>query len=167
MPFLYQNCFQIARYYQKFCLQNVYFHFLKSFLEKFKQFLNYIIIWLLNFPTSNRRIQLIIVTFVKNDFMKKFSAVLVWIKGNLNKYWIAVLFFVVITFVIGDSAIDKRISYNNQIKQLEQEIEFFTLQKDENEQKLSDLHSDNESLERLAREQYQMLKEDEELFIIK
>ena len=92
---------------------------------------------------------------------------LVWIKSNLNKYWIAVLLFFVITFVFGDSAIDKRISYNNQIKQLEQEIEYFTLQKAENEQKLKDLHSDNESLERLAREQYQMLKENEELFIIK
>ena len=39
MSLLCQNCFQIARYYQKFCLQNVYFHFLKSFLEKFKLFL--------------------------------------------------------------------------------------------------------------------------------
>ena len=99
--------------------------------------------------------------------MKKFSAALVWIKRNTNKYWIAVLFFFVITFVIGDSAIDKRISYNNQIKQLEQEIELTTQQKEENEQKIKDLHSDNESLERLAREQYQMLKENEDLFIIK
>ena len=99
--------------------------------------------------------------------MKKFSAALIWIKRNTNKYWIAVLFFFVITFVIGDSAIDKRISYNNQIKQLEQEIELTTQQKEENEQKIKDLHSDNESLERLAREQYQMLKENEDLFIIK
>ncbi|MCC8145577.1 MAG: septum formation initiator family protein [Bacteroidales bacterium] len=90
-----------------------------------------------------------------------------FIKSRLNKYWIAVIFFVIITFFVGESTIAKRFSYNRQIKQLESEIEYYTKQKDENEQKLKDLHSDNESLEKLAREQYQMTKENEELFLIK
>lgn len=89
------------------------------------------------------------------------------LKRKINKYWIAVISFTIITFFVGESTLFKRIDYNRQIKQLESEIEYYTKQKAENEQKLEALHSDNESLEKLAREQYHMTKENEEVFIIK
>lgn len=90
-----------------------------------------------------------------------------FIKTRINKYWLVILFFVIVTFFIGESTIAKRISYNSQIKQLESEIKYYTKEKIENEERLKALHSDNESLEKLAREQYQMTKANEELFLIK
>jgi cell division protein FtsB len=99
--------------------------------------------------------------------MGKFLGILNWLKSRLNKYWVAIIVFVVLTFFVGESTIFKRIAYDRQINQLEKEIEFYTRQKEENIKKIEALQSDNESLEKLAREQYQMTKPDEELFIIK
>lgn len=86
--------------------------------------------------------------------------------GKVNKYWLTVIIFIVITFFLGDSTIMNRISYNRQIKELEKDIEFYTKEKESNLEKLNALKSDNESLEKFAREQYQMTQPDEELFII-
>jgi cell division protein FtsB len=99
--------------------------------------------------------------------MKRALEILQFVKSKLNKYWIAVIVFVVVTFLMGESSMVNRISYDNQIRKLERDIEYYTQQKEDNTKKLEALHSDNESLERLAREQYLMVKPDEELFIIK
>jgi len=99
--------------------------------------------------------------------MKRILKILQYVRSKLNKYWIAFGLFVVFTFFLGDSTIYNRILYDRQINQLEKEIEVCKKQKEENQQKLNALRSDNESLERLAREQYQMVKPNEELFIIK
>jgi cell division protein FtsB len=99
--------------------------------------------------------------------MKRILKILQYARSKLNKYWIAFSIFVVFTFFLGDSTIYNRIMYDRQINQLEKEIDAYTKQKEENQQKLDALRSDNESLERLAREQYQMIKPNEELFIIK
>ncbi|MDR0866032.1 MAG: septum formation initiator family protein [Candidatus Symbiothrix sp.] len=100
--------------------------------------------------------------------MKRLLQILRLIVGNLNKYWIAVIVFVFFIIFVGENTtIIDRFSYDRQIRQLETEIKYYTQQKEENAQKLKVLQSDNESLEKLAREQYQMTKPDEELFIIK
>lgn len=99
--------------------------------------------------------------------MKRIYKILKYVKSKLNKYWVAFGIFVVLTFFLGDSTIYNRIMYDRQIIQLEKEISTYTKQKEENQQKLDALRSDNESLERLAREQYQMTKPNEELFLIK
>ncbi|MDR2843665.1 MAG: septum formation initiator family protein [Candidatus Symbiothrix sp.] len=89
------------------------------------------------------------------------------LRGQLNKYWITVMIFVFFTFIVGDGSIFKRIDYDSQIRQLEKKIQYYNQQKEENTRKLEALHSDNESLEKLAREQYNMVKPNEELFLIK
>jgi cell division protein FtsB len=100
--------------------------------------------------------------------MKRLLKTLKLIGGKLNKYWIAVIVFVVFILFVGENTtIIDRISYDRQINQLEKEINYYTKQKEENLQKLNVLQSDNESLEKLAREQYQMTKPEEELFIIR
>jgi cell division protein FtsB len=87
-------------------------------------------------------------------------------RHKLNKYWIAAIIFVILTFFVGDSTIWKRISYNRQIRVLESEIEYYTKEKEKNLEKLNAIKSSEESLEKYAREQYLMTKPDEELFII-
>jgi cell division protein FtsB len=72
----------------------------------------------------------------------------------------------VVTFFLGDSTILDRISYNGQINKLAEEIEFYTSEKEKNLEKLNAIQSDVENLEKFAREQYLMTKQDEELFII-
>jgi cell division protein FtsB len=98
--------------------------------------------------------------------MKKIKEIFIYLKTHLNKYWIAVIIFFVFTFLVGENSLFKRISYDRQIRQLGGEIEIYTKQKEENERRLKSLHDDNESLERLAREQYLMTRDNEELFII-
>jgi cell division protein FtsB len=87
-------------------------------------------------------------------------------KGKVNKYWLTIVIFFTITFVFGDSRLQNRISYDSEIKRLNKEIEHYTRLKEDNKQKLNALQSDNETLEKLAREQYQMKKPNEDLFII-
>ena len=99
--------------------------------------------------------------------MKRAVEIFQFVKSKLNKYWIAIIAGLVLTFLVGEYNIFNRISYNRQISQLRSTIEYYNQQNEANIQKLKELHSDNESLEKLAREQYQMVKPDEELYIIK
>ncbi|MDR0681075.1 MAG: septum formation initiator family protein [Dysgonamonadaceae bacterium] len=88
-------------------------------------------------------------------------------KNKLNKYWVTAIIFILVSFFMSENSIFKGFSYRWQIHQLKEDIEYHTKQKEENLQKLNALRSDNESLEKLAREQYRMVKPNEELFIIK
>jgi len=99
--------------------------------------------------------------------MKSVKEIVQLIKSKLNKYWIAIIIGVVFTFLVGEHNIFNRISYNHQISQLRSDIEFHIQQIEDNLQKLEELRSDDESLEKLARERYQMIKPNEELYIIK
>ncbi|MDH8701143.1 cell division protein DivIC [Dysgonomonadaceae bacterium PH5-43] len=99
--------------------------------------------------------------------MKKALKLFNSVRGKINKYWLAIIIFVIVTFLLGESSIFKRLEYDKQINRLESDIEHYKNQREENEKKLESLKSDNESLEKLAREQYQMTKENEDLFIIK
>jgi cell division protein FtsB len=85
---------------------------------------------------------------------------------RVNKYWLTVITFVVITFFIGDSTILDQISYSKQINQLESEIEYYNKEKELNLEKMKAIQSNDEGLEKFAREQYHMTKADEELFLI-
>ena len=87
-------------------------------------------------------------------------------RQKVNKYWVTVLIFALVTFFVGDSTILRRIAYDKQIKQLKSDIEFYTKEKETNMNKLNAIKGSDESLERYAREQYLMTKPNEELFII-
>ena len=98
--------------------------------------------------------------------MKNWIEILEKYRRKVNKYWIAVIIFVILMFFIGDSTILRRIAYDKQIRQLRSEIDYYTKEKEQNLEKLNAIKSSDESLEKYAREQYQMTKPDEELFII-
>jgi cell division protein FtsB len=98
--------------------------------------------------------------------MKNWIEILIKYWQKLNKYGVTIIVFATLTFFTGDGSILKRISYDRQIKSLENEIEYYTKKKEENMEKLNAIKSSGESLEKYAREQYLMTKPDEELFII-
>ena len=95
-----------------------------------------------------------ILSFIKN------------IPSKVNKYYLTGIVFIVVTFFIGDSNILQRYEYDRQINDLENEIAKYKKEKAENSLKLETLKSDDESLERFAREKYLMTKPNEELFLI-
>lgn len=87
----------------------------------------------------------------------------VWMK---YKYGLVIGFFLVITFVTGDSNLVKRYSYDEKIRDLEKEIRYYRKQIETDQKKINDLRSNREWLERYAREEYLMKKENEDVFII-
>lgn len=85
----------------------------------------------------------------------------------INAYWLVTIGFLVLTFTAGDSSLYKRYQYDEKIRSLEKEIRIYQEDITVNRQKLNDLHTDKEGLERFAREEYQMKKANEDVFIVK
>lgn len=87
---------------------------------------------------------------------------------GLSVYQIIILFFLIaILFFFSDSSVIKRMKYESQIKDLESQIEFYRQQSEIDREKLNELQSNKEDLEKFARENYLMKKENEDVFIIK
>ena len=93
------------------------------------------------------------------DFYKKYLA-------GLNKYWVVTIIFFSITFLIGDSNLYNRYKYDEKMRSLENEIERYKKEIEQNKQKIQELQTDKAGLERFAREEYLMKKENEDIFII-
>ena len=79
---------------------------------------------------------------------------------------VTIVFFA-LTFVMGDSSLYKRYTYDEKIRSLEKEIKHYQKEIEINSKKLNDLHTDKEGLERFAREEYFMKKPNEDVYIIK
>ena len=85
----------------------------------------------------------------------------------LNKYLLVLIVFgIFITFFDEYNLISRWNTYLK-TKQLEQEVKFYKEEIENNKQKMIELQSSNENLEKFAREQFLMKKDDEDVFIIK
>lgn len=87
--------------------------------------------------------------------------------SKVNAYWLVTIVFFALTFVMGDSSLYKRYTYDEKIRSLEKEIKHYQKEIEVNSKKLNDLHTDKEGLERFAREEYFMKKPNEDVYIIK
>ena len=86
---------------------------------------------------------------------------------GFNGLQIGVLLFVVVMlFVFSDSNIGKSIDSDREIRSLKKQIEFYKKQIEADKAKLYELQSDKDNLEKFARENYLMKKENEDVFII-
>lgn len=94
------------------------------------------------------------------DFYNKYLS-------RINAYWRVTIVFFALTFVMGDSSLYKRYTYDEKIRSLEKEIKHYQKEIEINSKKLNDLHTDKEGLERFAREEYFMKKPNEDVYIIK
>ena len=87
---------------------------------------------------------------------------------GLNSLQVGVLVFVVVMlFLFSDSNIIKRYESDKEIRSLKKQIEFYRKKTEEDKVKLYELRSNKENLEKFARENYFMKRENEEIFIIK
>lgn len=76
------------------------------------------------------------------------------------------LAIIVFAFFISDSNIFARLGYDAKIIELNNQIEYYREQTVKDKQKLQELQSDKDRIEKFARENYLMKKEDEDVFIV-
>lgn len=84
----------------------------------------------------------------------------------LNKYLLVLIVFAIFFIFFGNYSYIKRWKTNNNIKQLEKEISIYKNEIEENKEKMQELQSSDENLEKFAREQHLMKKKNEDIFII-
>lgn len=86
---------------------------------------------------------------------------------GLSVYQIAVLIaLVAMLFFFSDSSLLKRMKYEKEIRELKSQIEYYRQQTEIDRARLNELQSSVENLEKYARENYFMKKENEEVFVI-
>ena len=79
---------------------------------------------------------------------------------GLTAYQIILLVVLVVAlFLFSDSSIPKRLKYEAEIRSLESQIESYREQTEIDREKLDELQSNTEDLEKFARENYLMKKE--------
>lgn len=69
-------------------------------------------------------------------------------------------------FIISDSSIFARFGYDLEISHLKGQIEYYKAKSEDDRRKLKELQSDRDNLEKFARENYLMKKENEEVFVV-
>ena len=83
-----------------------------------------------------------------------------------NKYLIAILIFLVWLFVFDRNSLIDRIKYTRALKEMTDEKQYYLESKAEDSQRLEELKTDRENLEKFAREQYFMKKDNEDVYVI-
>jgi cell division protein FtsB len=83
-----------------------------------------------------------------------------------NKYLIAALIFLVWLFVFDRNSLIDRIKYTHSLKEMQAEKQYYLESIEENSRRLEELKTDRENLEKFAREQYFMKRENEDVYVI-
>ena len=83
-----------------------------------------------------------------------------------NKYFLAAIAFVVWMLFFDRNDLLSQYDYRSQVAKLELEKEFYISETEKARKDLEELNSNNEKLEKFAREKYLMKKENEDVFVI-
>lgn len=100
---------------------------------------------------------------MKWPFVKRNSFLM---KGLRNKYLLAVLVFLVWLLIFDQNSLIDRIRYLNALHNMEHEKQYYLERIEEDSRRLNELKTDRDNLEKFAREQYFMKKENEDVFVI-
>ena len=84
-----------------------------------------------------------------------------------HKYTITIVGFLLIICFLDQNNLLLRLRHHHQIRQLKNEIEYYTTLRNQSLKGLQELANDSNNLERIAREKYGMHLPNEEVFIIK
>jgi len=87
-------------------------------------------------------------------------------KGLRNKYLMAVLVFLVWLLIFDNNSLIDRAKYLNTLHEMKDEKQYYLERIDEDSRRLNELKTDRDNLEKFAREQYFMKKENEDVFVI-
>ena len=89
----------------------------------------------------------------------------IWNYIRRHKYMITVLIFIVVIGFLGENSLIQRVKHRSEISALNSEIEKYRKQYEEDTEKLKELTTNPEALEKIAREKYLMKKSDEDIFV--
>ena len=98
--------------------------------------------------------------FMDNGFLP-------WLRLFIGKYkyWIVFGLFLLVILVVSDNSLVKRLIQKREIRDLQEQLHESAEQKRQNELMLKDLNNDSLIIDRIARERYNMHREDEDLFL--
>ena len=97
--------------------------------------------------------------------MNKFREIWEKYLSRINKYWFVTLLILAPTFMIGDSSLIMRMRYDEKINELEKEIRMCQKKIEADKESLRLLNTDPGNLEKFAREQYLMKRDNEDVFL--
>jgi cell division protein DivIC len=83
-----------------------------------------------------------------------------------NKYVLTLIIFFVWLLVLDSNNLISRFWDMKNLKKLKSDREYYAKRIEEDKNKLYELKTDNQNLEKFAREQYRMKKPDEDLYIV-
>jgi cell division protein FtsB len=83
-----------------------------------------------------------------------------------NKYFLTLVIFIVWLTLFDTNNLIERYQLLRDLHKLKQDREYYTKKIEEDKRKLNELKTDNDNLEKFAREQYRMKKKDEDLYIV-
>ncbi|WP_455673369.1 FtsB family cell division protein [Phocaeicola sp.] len=89
----------------------------------------------------------------------------IWNYIRRHKYLLTVLVFVVVIGFLDENSMIQRIKHRNEINTLNSEIEKYRKQYEEDTERLKELTTNPEALEKIAREKYLMKKPNEDVFV--
>ena len=82
-----------------------------------------------------------------------------------HKYLIVFVLFLIVILVASDNSLVKRMVQKREIKDIQEQLRESAELKRQNELMLNDLSNDSLVIDRIAREKYNMHREDEDLFL--
>lgn len=83
-----------------------------------------------------------------------------------SKYTISLLFFIIYILIFSQNNLIERFAYLRELKHLETQKAYYMKEIIENTKKLQQLKTNNRNLEKFAREEYLMKKDNEEVYVI-
>jgi cell division protein FtsB len=83
-----------------------------------------------------------------------------------NKYLLTIIIFVIWVVLLDSNNLISQHKEMKNLKKLRAEREYYVQRIEEDKRKLYELKTDDQNLEKFAREQYRMKKPDEDLYII-
>ena len=96
--------------------------------------------------------------------MSRINPVLSFISHN--RYWFVIIIGGLLVGVIDDNSFLTRAQYAIQIRDLKEEIEKYNGQYERDKQKLNELHRNPKAITKIARENYMMKADDEDIFVL-
>jgi cell division protein FtsB len=97
---------------------------------------------------------------IKFEFIEKIPPFL------RNKYLLTIIIFIAWLLLLDSNNLISRFKEMKSLRKLKSDREYYVLRIEEDKRKLYELKTDNQNLEKFAREQYRMKKPDEDLYII-
>ena len=83
-----------------------------------------------------------------------------------NRYWIVIIIGGLLVGVIDDNSFLTRAQYSLQISELQEQIDKYNNQYEQDEQKLNELRRNPYAITKIARENYMMKANDEDIFVL-